>query len=167
MAAFPNPQPAKLSDQARAEIDRWIAKYPPERKRAAVLAALHIVQNENGGWLSPELIEAVANYLDMPPVAVQEVTTFYSMYDLQPVGRHKVYVCNSISCWLRGSGKLLDHLKEKLGVELGETTADGRFTLKQAECLAACGGAPALIVDGEYHENVTPEGVDALLAKLK
>ena len=156
-----------LSAAVRAEIDRWTAKFPPERKRAAVLAALTIVQRENGGWLTPELMEAVADYLEMPPIAVEEVATFYSLYDLAPVGRHKLYVCNSISCWLRGSERILEHLKQRLGVEPGGTTADGRFTLKHAECLAACGGAPALYVDGEYHENLTPESIDALLARLK
>lgn len=156
-----------LSAPACAEIDRWVAKFPPERKRAALLAALTIVQRENGGWLTPELMEAVADYLEVPPVAVEEVATFYSLYDLAPVGRHKLYVCNSISCWLCGAERILEHLKQRLGVDVGETTPDGRFTLKQAECLAACGGAPALVVDGEYHENLTPEKVDALLARLK
>lgn len=157
----------RLSASARAEIDRWTAKFPPERKRAAVLAALTIVQRENGGWLTPELMEAVADYLEMPPVAVEEVVTFYSLYDVEPVGRHKLYVCNSISCWLRGSEDVLEHLKRRLGIGVGETTPDGRFALKQAECLAACGGAPALYVDGEYHENLTPESLDALLDRLK
>jgi len=156
-----------LSAAVRAEIDRWTAKFPPERKRSAVLAALTIVQRENGGWLTPELMEAVARYLEMPPVAVEEVATFYSLYDLAPVGRHKLYVCNSISCWLCGSQRILEHLKQRLGVEIGGTTPDGRCTLKQAECLAACGGAPALYVDGEYHENLTPEAVDALLERLE
>lgn len=168
MATHPKPAPTeRLSAGARAEIDRWTAKFPPERKRSALLAALTIVQRENGGWLTPELMEAVANYLDVPPVAAEEVATFYSLYDLAPVGRHKLCVCNSISCWLRGSERLIDHLQQRLGIKVGETTADGRFTLKQAECLAACGGAPALMVDGEYHENLTPEKVDALLARLK
>lgn len=157
----------RLPVPVRAEIDRWTAKFPPGRKRAAVLAALTIVQRENGGWLTPELMEAVADYLEMAPVAVEEVATFYSLYDLEPVGRHKLYVCNSISCWLCGSERILAHLKQRLGVELGGTTADRRFTLKPAECLAACGGAPALYVDGEYHENVTPESLDALLERLK
>ena len=168
MVTSPQPnKPERLSAAARAEIDRWVTKYPPDRRRAAVLPALTMVQQENGGWLTPELIEAVADYLEMPPVAAQEVATFYSLYDLQPVGRHKLYVCNSISCWLRGSERIIDYLKQRLGIGLGETTADGRFTLKQAECLAACGGAPALIVDGVYHEDLTQEKVDALLAGLK
>jgi NADH-quinone oxidoreductase subunit E len=125
------------------------------------------VQRENGGWLTPELLEAVASYLELPPVAAEEVARFYSLYDLSPVGRHKLYVCNSISCWLRGSERILEHLKQRLGIEVGGTTPDGRYTLKQAECLAACGGAPAMVVGGEYHENLTPEKIDALLARLK
>ncbi len=168
MATHPKPKTVeRLSAAARAEIDRWLAKFPPERKRAALLAALTIVQREHGGWLTPELMEAVADYLELPPVAVEEVATFYSLYDLAPVGRHKLYVCNSISCWLCGSERIIEHLKRRLGIEVGGTTSDGRFTLKQVECIAACGGAPALLVDGEYHENLTPEKVDALLARLK
>jgi NADH-quinone oxidoreductase subunit E len=157
----------RLSAASRAEIDRWTAKFPPEQRRAALLSALTIVQRENGGWLTPDLMEAVADYLDVPAVAVEEVATFYSLYDLAPVGRHKIYVCNSISCWLCGSQRILEHLQQRLGIKIGETTSDGRFTLKQAECLAACGGAPAIYANGEYHENVTPEKVDALLARLK
>lgn len=168
MAANLKPKTSeRLSAAVRAEIDNWTAKFPPERKRSALLFALTIVQRENGGWLTPELLEAVANYLEVPPVAAEEVATFYSLYDLAPVGRHKLYVCNSISCWLCGSESILEHLKQRLGVGIGETTPDGRFTLKQAECLAACGGAPALVVGGEYHENLTPEKIDALLARLK
>ena len=167
MAANPQIPKQELSAAARAEIDRWIAKYPPDRRRAAMLPALTIVQRENGGWLSQELLEAVANYLGVSPVAAEEVATFYSLYDLKPVGRHKVYVCNSISCWLCGSEKIISHLTHKLGVGLGDTTPDGRITLKQAECLAACGGAPAAMINDEYHENLTPEKVDALLARLK
>lgn len=168
MSASPKPSKADLlSAAAKAEIDRWAAKYPPDRRRAAVLAALTIVQKENGGWLTPELIEAVAEYLEMPPVAAMEVATFYSLYDRTPVGRHKIYVCNSISCWLCGSERIIAHLEKRLGVKLGETTPDGRFTLKQAECLAACGGGPMFMVDGRYYENLTPEKVDEILAAIQ
>lgn len=168
MATVPKPKATeRLSANARAEIDRWTAKFPPDRKRAALLAALTTVQRENGGWLMPELMEAVADYLDVPAVAAEEVATFYSLYDLAPVGRHKIYVCNSISCWLCGSEKILNHLQQRLGIKIGETTPDGRFTLKQAECLAACGGAPALMIGNEYHEHLTPEKVDTLLARFK
>ncbi|BAU48963.1 NADH dehydrogenase subunit E [Sulfurifustis variabilis] len=152
-----------LSAAAKAEIDRWTAKFPPERRRAAALAALTIVQNENRGWLTPDLIEAVAEYLDMPPVAAMEVATFYSLYDHAPVGRHKIYVCNSISCWLCGSERIIEHLEKKFGVKLGQTSPDGRFTLKASECLAACGGGPMFMIDGRYYENLTPEKVDEIL----
>lgn len=157
----------RLTPAVRAEIDRWLAKFPPDRKRAALLAALTIVQRDNGGWLTPELMEAVADYLEVPRIAVEEVATFYSLYDLAPVGRHKLYVCNSISCWLCGSERIIHHLERKLGIKVGDTTPDGRFTLKQAECLAACGGGPAMMAGNEYHEHLTPEKVDALLARLK
>ena len=156
-----------LSLASRAEIDHWLTKYPSNQKRSALLPALHIVQDENGGWLSPELIEGVAHYLDLPPVAAYEVATFYSMYDLQPVGRHKVRVCTSISCMLRGADELLAYMEEKLAIKAGETTLDGRITLKKAECLAACGGAPAVMIDRDYHENITPEKANELLDNLE
>ncbi|MFN7096308.1 MAG: NADH-quinone oxidoreductase subunit NuoE [Gammaproteobacteria bacterium] len=156
-----------LSEASRAEIDHWLTKYPPAQKRSALLPALHIAQDANGGWLSPELIEAVAHYLELPPVMAYEVATFYSMYDLQPVGRHKVRVCTSISCMLRGSDELLAHMENHLQIKAGETTPDGRITLKKAECLAACGGAPAVMIDRDYHENITPEKANELLDNLK
>lgn len=155
-----------LTDDSRAGIDRWIAKYPADQKQAAVMGALNIVQRQNGGWLTTELMDAVAAYLEMPPIAVYEVATFYTMYDLKPVGRHKIYVCTNISCMLCGSGVIVEHLEKKLDVKLGETTADGKFTVKEAECLAACGGGPMFMLDDEYHENLTPDKVDAILAKL-
>ncbi|MFQ5546255.1 MAG: NADH-quinone oxidoreductase subunit NuoE [Acidiferrobacterales bacterium] len=155
-----------ITGDSRAGIDRWIAKYPPDQKQAAVMGALNIVQRQNGGWLTTELMDAVAEYLDMPPIAVYEVATFYTMYDLKPVGRHKIYVCTNISCMLCGSGVIAEHLEKKLGIKLGETTADGKFTVKEAECLAACGGAPMFMLDDDYHENLTPDKVDAILAKL-
>ncbi|MBY0428641.1 MAG: NADH-quinone oxidoreductase subunit NuoE [Alphaproteobacteria bacterium] len=158
---------AFLSPTVRAEIDHWLTKYPPEQKRSALLPALHIVQDANGGWLAPELIEAVAHYLGLPPVAAYEVATFYSMYDLQPVGRHKVRVCTSISCMLRGADELLRHMENHLAIKVGETTPDGRITLKKAECLAACGGAPAVMIDRDYHENITHEKANELLDNLK
>lgn len=158
----------QISMAARAEIDAWIGKYPPERKQSAVLAALTIVQNQNGGWLTPALMDAVADYLDMPRVSVYEVGSFYSMFDLSPVGRHKVSVCNNISCLLNGAEDILAHIERTYGVCLGETTKDGRFTLKkEEECLAACCGAPMMAVDGHYHENLTTEKVDAILSALE
>ncbi len=155
-----------LPDDSRAGIDRWIAKYPPDQKQAAVMGALNIVQRQNGGWLTTELMDAVAEYLEMPPIAVYEVATFYTMYDLKPVGGHKIYVCTNISCMLCGSGVIVEHLEKKLGIKLGETTPDGKFTVKEAECLAACGGAPMFMLDDDYYENLTPKKVDQILAKL-
>ncbi|MBF0218451.1 MAG: NADH-quinone oxidoreductase subunit NuoE [Gammaproteobacteria bacterium] len=150
-----------------AEIDKWVAKYPPERKQSAVMAALRIVQEQNGGWLSDGLIAAVADYLGMPAVAVYEVATFYSMYQLEPVGRHKISVCTNISCLLRGSETVVAHLERRLGIKLGETTADGKITLKEVECLGACVNAPMLQVGKRYLEKLTPETLDALLDDLQ
>jgi NADH-quinone oxidoreductase subunit E len=155
-----------LAADVRTEIDGEVAKYPPERKGAAVMAALRIVQ-ERHGWLSPELIEAVAHYLDIPPVRALEVATFYTMYDLEPVGKHKILVCTNISCMLCGSGKVMSHLSKTLGIKADETTKDGRFTLKEAECLGACAGAPMMQVDKTFHENLTPQKIDQILKELK
>ena len=156
-----------LSKQSLAEIDRWISKYPPDRRQSAVMAALRIAQEGNGGRLTSEIMDAVADYLGMPPIAVYEVATFYTMYDLKPIGRHKICVCTNISCLLRGSELVVGHLEQKLGVKLGETTADGKFTLKEVECLGACVGAPMVQIGKEYYENLTPEKVGEILEKLK
>jgi NADH-quinone oxidoreductase subunit E len=156
-----------ISDAARAEIDRWIAKYPAGERQSAVMAALRIVQDQNGGWLTNDLMDAVAEYLDMPPIAVYEVATFYSMYELEPVGRHKICVCTNISCLLCGSDEVVAHLQRKLGIKLGETTVDRRFTLKEVECLGACCGAPMLQIGNTYYEHLTPAKIDAILEKLK
>jgi NADH-quinone oxidoreductase subunit E len=157
-----------ISESVRKEIDHWFKKYPPEHKQSAVLYALRLVQEQNAGWLTVELLDAVADYLEMPKIAVYEVATFYSMYNLKPVGRHMVAVCTNISCMLRGAEKIVEHLQHRLGIKIGETTADGHFTLKEAECLAACGGAPAMQIDDRYyHENLTPEKVDTILVELK
>ncbi len=156
-----------FSPEIRAEIDEWIAKYPPEWKQSAVMAALRIVQDANGGWLSNELMDDVAAYLDMPPIAVYEVATFYSMYELKPVGRHKICVCTNVSCMINDSDKLVEHLERKLDVKLGQTTEDGRFTLKEVECLGACGGAPMMQIGRQYYENLTPELVDSILDGLE
>ena len=158
--------PAMVSAEALANINHWISKYPPEKKVSAVIQALTIAQEENGGWLSRELMDAVAAYLDMPLIAVYEVATFYSMFDLKPVGRHKIYVCTNISCMLRGSDGIVRHLEKKLGVRLGETTADEKFTIKEVECLAACAGAPMFMIAKRYYENLTPDKVDEILATL-
>jgi len=157
-----------LSQAARKEIDHWVAKYPLEQKKSAVISALTIVQEENGGFLTTELMDAVASYLDMPKIAVYEVATFYSMFDLEPVGRNKIAVCNNISCMLCGGDNIISHIEKRLGIKVGETTADGRVTLKrEEECLAACSSAPMMAVNGHYHENLTLEKVDAILDGLE
>lgn len=156
-----------LSADSRAQIDRWVAKYPPDQKQSAVMAALMITQEANGGWLTTELMDAVADYLEMPPIAVYEVATFYSMYELKPVGRHKICVCTNLSCMLRGSEELVDHLQKKLGVDFGEITPDKKFSLKSVECLGACGGAPVVQIGKNYYENLTPAKMDDILAELK
>ncbi len=150
-----------------AEIDTWTAKYPPEQRQSAVMAALRIVQDQNGGWLTNELMDAVAEYLRMPTISVYEVATFYSMYDLEPVGRHKICVCTNISCMLNDSDGIVAHLQKKLGIKTGETTADKRFTLKEVECLGACAGAPMLQIGRTYYEHLTPAKVDEILSKLE
>jgi NADH-quinone oxidoreductase subunit E len=156
-----------LSAAVRAEIDRWVAKYPPDQKQSAIMAALRLAQDANGGWLTHELIEACADYLQMPPLAAMEVATFYSMYRHEPVGRHVIEVCSNISCLLCGCENILGHLEKKLGIQIGETTADGRFTLKEVECLGACVGAPMMQIGKHYYEQLTPAKVDEILAGLK
>jgi NADH-quinone oxidoreductase subunit E len=155
-----------LSEQSRTEIDAWIAKYPSEQKQSAVMGALSIVQEANGGYLTTELMDAVAEYLEMAPIAVYEVATFYSMYELKPVGKHKICVCTNVSCMLCGSDDIVAHLKQKLNIGFGETTADNKFTLKEVECLGACGGAPMMQIGKTYYENLTSEKIDEILAKL-
>ena len=155
-----------ISAESRAEIDKWVAKYPPEQKQSAVMAALRIVQDANGGHLTTELMDAVADYLEMPRVSAYEVATFYSMYELSPVGRHKICVCTNISCMLCGSDEVVDHLKKRLGIGFGDITPDGKFSLKEVECLGACVGAPMLQIGTHYHENLTPESSDKILDGL-
>lgn len=155
-----------VSEQRMQDIDHWIAKYPQEQKQSAVMSALRIVQEEHN-HLTPELMNAVADYLDMPPIAVYEVASFYSMYEHKPVGRHLVNVCTNISCMLRGSTEVVEHLQKKLGMKLGETTDDGRFTLRAVECLGACVNAPMMQVDKEYHENLTAEAIDKVLEQYE
>jgi NADH-quinone oxidoreductase subunit E len=157
-----------LSEHARQEIDRWLEKFPADRKQSALLAALRVVQHGNGGFLTVELMNAVADYLGLPPIAVYEVASFYSMLELQPVGRHSVSVCTNISCMLRGSDDIVAHIEKKLGIRTGESTPDGRIFLKrEEECLAACCGGPMMMVDHVYHENLTAEQVDRILDELK
>jgi NADH-quinone oxidoreductase subunit E len=159
---------ALLNEGTRASIDHWVSKFPPEHKRSALIQALIAAQHQNGGWVSKDMIEAVADYLDLPPVWAFEVASFYSMIDQKPVGRHKVNICTNISCWLNGAEDLVSHVEKKLGVKLGETTSDDRITLVvEEECLAACCGAPMMVVDGHYHENLDTEKVDKILDGLK
>jgi NADH-quinone oxidoreductase subunit E len=156
-----------LSEHTRAVIDAWVAKYPPSRKQSAVLAALTEVQHENGGYLTTALMDQIAAYLDMPPIAVYEAASFYSMFELKPVGRHSVSVCTNISCMLRGAEELVRHVENRLKIKTGNSTPDGRIYLKQEEeCLAACCGAPMMMVDHTYYENLTVETIDAILDAL-
>jgi NADH-quinone oxidoreductase subunit E len=158
----------QLSAHVREEIDRWVAKFPPDRKRSAIISALHAVQHENQGYLTPPLMDAVAEYLGLPPIQVYEIATFYSMFETKSVGRHHVSVCTNISCMLRGSQEVVDRIEKKLGIKTGESTPDGRIYLKrEEECLAACTGAPMLMVDHVYHEHLTPESIDRILDELK
>jgi len=156
-----------FTPEIRAEIDRQVTKYPAEWRQSAVMPALTLVQELNGGWLSRELMDDVAAYLDMPEVAVYEVATFYGMYDLEPTAKNKVCVCNSVSCMLCGSGELIDHIEKKYGVKSGETSADGKFTFKEVECLGACRDAPAVLVGKTYHEKLSPEALDRLIEGLE
>jgi NADH-quinone oxidoreductase subunit E len=158
---------AKLSDHVRGEIDHWVAKFPPDRKRSAVISALHAVQHENHGHLTADLMDAVAEYLGLPNILVYEVASFYSMFETRPVGRHHISVCTNISCMLRGSQEVVDHIEKKLGIKTGDSTPDGRIYLKrEEECLAACCGAPMMMVDHVYHENLTPQSIDKILDEL-
>jgi len=161
------PEEVILSPSVREEIDRWVAKYPPERKQSAVMAALRITQDDNHGWLSQAHLEAVAAYLEIPLIAVQEVATFYSMFERAPIGRHKICVCTNISCMLRGSDEVMSHLTKRLGIQPGETTTDGRFTLKEVECLGACIGAPMMQIGRQYYEKLTSERIDRILDSLE
>lgn len=158
---------ALISDASKAEIDQSIAKYPADQKQSACMPALRIVQDQNGGWLTNDLMDAVAMYLDMSAIAVYEVATFYSMYEHKPVGKHKVCVCTNISCLLNGSDDVVDHLEAKLGIKMGETTEDGRFTLKEVECQGACVGAPMFAIGRDYHENLTPKKINTILDELE
>ncbi|MBK1694890.1 NAD(P)H-dependent oxidoreductase subunit E [Chromatium weissei] len=153
--------------EIRATIDEIISKYPSEWKQSAVMPTLTLIQDVNGGWLTRELMDDVAIYLDMPAVSVYEVATFYGMYDLKPQGKHKVCICNSVSCLLRGSEQLIHHVEHKYGVRQGETTADGRFTFKEVECLGACCNAPAVMVDKTYYENLSSDALDELINGLE
>ncbi|MBF0256408.1 MAG: NAD(P)H-dependent oxidoreductase subunit E [Gammaproteobacteria bacterium] len=156
-----------LTPELRNSIDKWVAKFPEGWQQSAVMWALREVQEYNGGHLTTELMDQVAAYLDMPPIAVYEVASFYSMYELKPLGKHKICICTNVSCMICGSDQVVSHLKKRLGIGLGETTEDGRFSLKEVECLGACGGAPMFQIGTQYYENLTPEGIDAILDGLE
>lgn len=157
-----------LSAHVREEIDHWVAKFPEGRHRSAVIGALHAAQHENGGYLTPEIMTAVAEYLKLPPIQVFEVASFYSMFETKPVGRHSISVCTNISCMLRGGEDMLAHVEKRLGIKAGQSTPDGKFYLKvEEECLAACCGAPMLMIDHVYHENLTPQTIDEILEAVK
>lgn len=156
-----------FSPELRAGIDKWIAKYPPEWRQSAVMAALMLVQEDNGGFLTTELMDKVAAYLDMAPIAVYEVASFYSMYEHKPVGKHKICVCTNVSCMINGSDGIVEYIEKKLGVKLGQSSSDGKYTLKEVECLGACGGAPMFQIGNKYYENLTPELIDSILDGLE
>lgn len=158
---------ALFTPEVRAEIDQWIAKYPDEWRQSACMAALRIVQDSNGGHLTTALMDQVADYLDMPPIAVYEVASFYSMYEHKPVGRHKICLCTNVSCMINGSDTILDHLTDRLGIGFGQISGDGKFSLKEVECLGACGGAPMMQIGRTYYENLTPELIDQILDGLE
>jgi NADH-quinone oxidoreductase subunit E len=155
-----------LSPALRAQLDQWNLRYPPEQKRSGIFEALRLVQEENQGSLTVELMDAVAAYLSIPNIAVYEVATFYSLYNLQPVGRHIIDVCTNISCSLNGSNQIVKHLKEKLKIGFNETTKDNQFTLREVECLGACVAPPVCQIGKQYYENLSPEKIDAILAAL-
>jgi NADH-quinone oxidoreductase subunit E len=156
-----------LTTDSLRKIDREIAKYPPERKQSAVMSALIIAQDEKG-WLSSELMDYVASYLGMPPVAVYEVATFYTMYNLQPTGRFKLTLCTCLPCGLQGALDAADHLRDRLGIDFNETTPDGRFTLKEGECMGACAMAPVLLVNNKkMHDYMSNQKLDQLIENLK
>ena len=157
-----------LTESTTREIDRWIARFPPGRQRSACIAALRAAQEQNSGFLTPDLIDAVAEYLKLAPIQVYEVASFYSMLETHPCGRHHVSICTNISCMLNGGEALVAHAERKLGIGVNESTPDGRIFLKrEEECLAACTGAPMMMVDHEFHEHVTPESLERILDALK
>ena len=156
-----------LPPHVREYLDKWFARFPEGRESSSIIAGLHAAQHENHGYLTPALMDGVAAYLDVPKIQVYEIATFYSMFETQPVGRHSVSVCTNVSCMLRGGDDLLRHIEAKLGIKTGESTSDGRIFLKcEEECLAACCGAPMMMVDHRYYENLTTDKVDEILDAL-
>ncbi len=156
---------AEFNTETLDLVNRIIRRYPEGKQKSALLPVLHIAQSENNGWLSSETMDYVATLLNIQPIEVYEVASFYSMFNLQPVGHCVIEICQTGPCWLKGSEEILAHYETRLGIKNGETTADGRFTLKTVECLAACGSAPVIQVGTEYHENITLQKADDLLDK--
>src|SRR3989338_8862369 len=157
----------ELSKETKQHIDHWLTKYPADQRRSAVVASLLAAQEQNGGYLTNEAVNVVADYLRIPHIEAYEVATFYDMYNLKPMGKHKIAVCTNISCMLRGSDDIVAYLKKRLKIDLGETTSDGKITLREVECMAACGGAPMCQVDDkEYIENLTPEKMAEIIDEL-
>lgn len=157
----------KLPEDIREHIAQWILRYPPEHKASGVFEALRVVQERNGGFLTVPLMDAVAKYLEMPKVAVYEVAAFYSLYHLKPVGKHIIDICTNVSCHLNGSEEILKAVEGRLGIAVNETTPDGKFTLKEVECLGACVAAPVCQIGKQYHENLSIKKMDEILAGLK
>ena len=156
-----------FSKKVLDKLNKWLKRFPENRKRSAVIEALKIVQVDNGGYLTEELIGNTADYLCIPRIYAYEVATFYSMFDLKKVGRYKIYFCISVSCMLCGSDDIVKHVKNKLKIDFDETTGDGKFTLKKAECLAACGGAPVMLIGEKYYENISVSNIDSILDSLE
>lgn len=164
MSAFPN---VKISADSQKEIDGYIAQYPPDKIKSAVLPVLHIVQNDNGGWLSQESMDYVANLLSIAPIEVYEVATFYSMFHTEPIGKVLIEVCHTGPCMICGAEKIMKYIEDKLNIKVGQTSADGMFTLKGVECLGACGYAPMFQIGETYYEHLTNEKVDEILDDLR
>jgi len=157
----------KFSDDKLAEVNRIIARYPEGKQKSALIPVLHLAQQENGGWLSAEAMDYVASLLNLLPIEVYEVATFYSMYNLKPVGKYMFEVCQTGPCMLNGSDQIIDYIKEKLGINAGETTADGLFTLKTVECLGACGYAPMMQMGKTFREHLTKEKIDQIISECR
>lgn len=156
-----------ISNESRNEIDHWINKFPKDQKQSAIIPSLMIVQKQNGGHLTVELMDAVASYLNVPRISIYEVATFYSMFEHKKVGKNHLNVCTNISCLLRGSEEIVDHLKEKLDIDYGQVSSCGKFSIKPVECLGACINAPVMQVGDNYYENLTKEKIDSILDEMK
>jgi len=157
----------ELSTHIKEEIESWKTRFPEDRQRSAVISALHAVQHENRGFVTAEQMNAIADYLELPSIQVYEVATFYSMFQTKEVGRNEVAICTNVACMLRGADELVEHVESKLGLKLGESSEDGKVFLKrEEECIAACCGAPAMMVNHKYYENLTVDMVDEILDGL-